>query len=59
MPHEECFDLYEELRTPRCSAPRIFPVNVCAKFELGDICQGDSGGGLVTLDKSRRFDISL
>ena len=56
VPHQDCYDIFDELYTPRCPAPKIYPENLCAKSldGDGDICQGDSGGGLVALDKNNR-----
>ena len=54
-PHT-CFDLFDELKTPYCPAPKIDPeVNLCAGSSTGDICSGDSGGGLVAFDHFQRL----
>ena len=51
---DACNDTFEYIRLPDCPAPKIFPVNLCARSLTGDTCQGDSGGGLVGLDKIKR-----
>ena len=54
LDHGSCYDIFDEIKMPRCPAPTIHPVNLCASSLTGDICQGDSGGALVALDKIKR-----
>ena len=51
LKNTDCFDLIDPLRTNNCPGPQVSPVNLCASSVNGDICKGDSGGGLVALDK--------
>ena len=54
---DECFNMFDELFTPSCFPPRIntsVPIHICATSPSGDICQGDSGGALVSLDKDNK-----
>ena len=53
--HATCYDLFDELKTPYCPAPKIDQVNLCASSSTGDMCSGDSGGGLVTFDHFQRL----
>ena len=53
--HDACYDLFDELRTGYCPAPKIDQVNLCASSATGDICSGDSGGGLVAFDHLQRL----
>ena len=57
MSLEDCHSTFDELFTPTCTPPRIntsVPIHICATSPSGDICQGDSGGALVTLDKDNK-----
>ena len=56
VPHQDCYEDFDELFQVGCPAPKIYPVNLCARSleGSGDVCQGDSGGGLVALDKNKR-----
>ena len=50
----DCYELFDDLRTPNCPGPQIEEdgnVHICAASDSGDICNGDSGSGLVTVDK--------
>ena len=55
LDHGSCYDIFDEIKMPRCPAPTIHPVNLCASSLTGDICKGDSGGGLVGLDYYKRL----
>ena len=51
---EDCYETYDDLRTNTCSAPKIEEednAHICASSQAGDICNGDSGSGLVIVDK--------
>ena len=51
---EDCYYLFDDLRTPNCPGPQIEEegnVHICASSKAGDICHGDSGSGLVIVDK--------
>ena len=55
---EDCYETFDELRTPSCASAQIETENkihICASSVAGDICNGDSGSGLVTLDKQIRY----
>ena len=57
MSLEDCFNIFDELLTPRCHAPRINvnkPIHLCATSPSGDICGGDAGGALASLDKDNK-----
>ena len=51
----ECIQLFDDVSSRACPAPRVSnTVNLCATSITGDVCKGDSGGGLVTLDAAQR-----
>ena len=53
-PLEDCYELFDELRTNQCPGVQIEEegnVHICASSQAGDICNGDSGSGLVIVDK--------
>ena len=53
----ECSQLFDDVSSRACPAPRVSnTVNLCASALTGDVCKGDSGGGLVTLDSAQRSD---
>ena len=55
---EDCYETFDDIRTPRCAAAQIDTENkihICASSVAGGICYGDSGSGLVTLDKQIRY----
>ena len=55
---EECFKTFDNIRTNACkSLPQIEKeghIHICASSLAGDFCSGDSGSGLVILDKQIR-----
>ena len=52
---EECSQVFEDVSSRACPAPQVsHTVNLCATSLTGDVCKGDSGGGLVTLDTGLR-----
>ena len=55
---EECYETFDDIRTNTCPGAQIEEegnVHICATSEAGDICNGDSGSGLVILDKQIRL----
>ena len=55
---EECYETFDNIRTNRCPyGPQIEEegnIHICASSLAGDFCNGDSGSGLVILDKNIR-----
>ena len=51
---ENCNETFYVLYDVGCPIGKVSSVNLCATSPSGDICQGDSGGGLVTIDRSLR-----
>ena len=49
-----CNQTFYDLYDVGCPIGKVSSVNLCATSPSGDICQGDSGGGLVTIDRSLR-----
>ena len=50
----DCYETFDELRTPTCFGPQIEEegnVHICASSQASDTCAGDSGSGLVIVDK--------
>ena len=50
-----CRSVFADVFSRSCPVPRVsHTVNLCATSLTGDVCKGDSGGGLVTLDTGLR-----
>ena len=49
----DCYKTFDEIRTNTCPGAQIRKegnVHICASSLAGDICNGDSGSGLVIVD---------
>ena len=54
---KDCHRTFDEIFSPGCPSARISedePVHICATSPTADICNGDSGGGLVILDNEKK-----
>ena len=55
---DECYETFDDIRTNRCpEGPQIEEegnIHICGSSLAGDFCNGDSGSGLIILDKQIR-----
>ena len=53
--NQDCYKISDELLTPRCPAPRIAPVSLCATSIFRFPCSGDARRGLVAMDSYKKY----